>query len=62
MNYEDTQPYRLGRLYKQLGEALMSPKTDMRDLAEIGTRLGIRFKIEVVPDENSPINGAPDET
>lgn len=57
MEYKETQPYKLGLIYKRLGELLMNPKTDMRDLAEFGEKIGVKFKLEVVPDEDSLING-----
>jgi hypothetical protein len=57
MNYEDTQPYKLGMIYKQLADLLLNPTTDMHDLAEFGTKMGCKFSIEVVPDEASPLNG-----
>jgi hypothetical protein len=57
MNYEDTQPYKLGLIYKQIADLLMNPTTDMHDLAEFGARMGCKFSIEVVADEASPLNG-----
>jgi hypothetical protein len=55
MNYENTQPYKLGLLYKQLADMLMNPDTDMHDLAEFGAKMGCKFSIEVVADETSPL-------
>jgi len=42
MKYEDSQLYRLGKLYKELGELLMNPRTDMRDLAAASAHFGRR--------------------
>ena len=57
MVYEDTHPYKLGLIYKQLADMLMNPATDMRDLAEFGAKMGCKFSIEVVADEASLLNG-----
>jgi len=57
MKYEDSQLYRLGKLYKELGELLMNPRTDMRDLAAASTHFGGWIKVEFVPAENSPMTG-----
>lgn len=58
MKFEDTQPYKLGLIYRQLADLLMNPKTDMRDLAEFGAKMGFKVGIEIVPDDDSPLNGA----
>jgi len=57
MNYEDSQPYKLGLIYKQVADMLMNPTTDMHDLAEFGARMRCKVSIEFVPDEDSPLNG-----
>jgi hypothetical protein len=57
MDYEDTQPYKLGLIYQQLADMLMNPNTDMRHLAEFGAKMGCKFSIEVVADADSPLNG-----
>lgn len=56
-DYTRTRPYRLGKLYKELGEMLMDPKTDMRDIAAFGVKHGFDFKFEIVPDDDSDMNG-----
>lgn len=48
--YEETQPYKLGLLYKQLGEMLMDERTDMRDLAATAAYLGCRVTVELVDE------------
>ncbi len=58
MKFENTQPYKLGAIYRQLGDLLMNPKTDMRELAEFAAKIGFRIGIDIVPDEDSPLNGA----
>ena len=52
---KDTQPYKLGLIYKQLADLLLNPTTTMRDLAEFGAKMGCKFSIEVVADESSPL-------
>ncbi|MDA8128726.1 MAG: hypothetical protein M0Z73_08545 [Betaproteobacteria bacterium] len=58
MKFEDTQPYKLGLIYRQLADLLMDPKTDMRDLTEFGAKMGFKVAIEIVPDVDSPLNWA----
>lgn len=58
LEYEQTQPYRLGMLYKKLGEMLMDPHTTMRDIAEFGHNVGFQIGIEIQPVNDSELNGA----
>lgn len=53
IDYTKTQPYRLGKLYKELGEMLMNPRTDMRDLTAAAEYLGCKIGITLV-DVNEP--------
>ena len=57
MNYENTQPYKLGLIYQHLADLLLNPNTEMNDLAKFGAKMGCKFSIEVVPDADSPLNG-----
>lgn len=49
--YEMTQPYQLGKLYKEFGERLMDQRTDMRDLHIIACHMGLKITISLeAPD------------
>jgi hypothetical protein len=53
IDYTQTQPYRLGKLYKELGEMLMDPRTDIRDLTAAAEYLGCNITISLVGIEES---------
>ncbi|WP_353327592.1 hypothetical protein [Chitiniphilus shinanonensis] len=46
-DYTQTQPYRLGKLYKELGEMLMDPRTDLSVLAVVAHHLGCNITISL---------------
>lgn len=50
IDYINTQPYRLGRLYKELGELLMNPATTMQQLTDAATffNCNINFALEAL--------------
>lgn len=54
MDYTRTQPYRLGKLYKELGERLMDPMTDLRDLVALAENLGCKIGITFAEPESEP--------
>lgn len=64
MDYTKTQPYKLGKLYKELGERLMDPRTDLRDLVGIADYLGCNITISLGGEETGPVadNAAPEST
>lgn len=43
--FQKTQVYRLGSMYKELGEMLMDERTDLRDLAIVAHELGLNISI-----------------
>lgn len=47
MDYTKTQPYRLGKMYKELGEMLMDERTDMRDLVAVAHTLGVNISVSL---------------
>ncbi len=50
--FEDTQPYKLGLIYRQMADLLMNPKTDIRDLVEFSRKHGFKLNIEILPNED----------
>ena len=46
-DYMQSQPYKLGLLYKELGERLMDERTDIRDLIAICSKLGLEVGVAV---------------
>lgn len=58
MKFEDTQIYKLGEIYKEIGETLMDPKTDIKDLVTLGRKYGFDVTVVIVPNDDSPINGS----
>ena len=59
INYTKTQPYRLGKMYKELGEMLMDERTDMRDLVAVAHALGVDISVSLGYPEPEDDNGAP---
>ncbi len=60
--YEESQPYKLGLVYKQLGEMLMNERTDLRDLAAAAAYLGTRLTVELVDlDDAAPLKNEENE-
>lgn len=59
MNYTESQPYKLGLLYKTLGELFMNPKTDLGALTVVCQELGFKLTLELVPENDSPLLGEP---
>jgi hypothetical protein len=57
MAFEDSHPYKLGLIYRELGDLLMNKDTTINELAVFGNLYGLVFSIEVKGDENSPIYG-----
>jgi hypothetical protein len=56
--WKNSQPYRLGSFYKELGELLMDPTTDLLELMEYTKRTGIQFVMSVVPPEDEATSEA----
>ena len=47
VDYKNTQPYKLGLIYKELGEMLMNPKTDIQELVSFSRGLGCKVSISL---------------
>ena len=47
VDYKNTQPYKLGLIYKELGEMLMNPKTDIQELVRFSRGLGCKVSISL---------------
>jgi hypothetical protein len=60
-DYTKTQPYRLGKLYKELGEMLMDPRTDIRDLTAAAEYLGCNISISLVGLDEANVNAPKEE-
>lgn len=55
--YIGSQPYRLGLVYKQIGETLMNPDTTVTDLARLANRFGLDISMELIPKESGKLSG-----
>jgi len=53
--YEETQPYRLGKIYTMIGLTLTNPETTLIELINMGGDLGFDFRIELVPKHNTKL-------
>ena len=47
VDYKKTQPYKLGLIYKELGDMLMNPKTDIQDLVNFSRGLGCKVSVSL---------------
>lgn len=52
--YKNTQVYRLGEMYKELGEMLMGERTDLRDMVAMTHALGLNLTISFGEPEAQP--------
>lgn len=43
--YEDSQPYKLGCMYEEIGAAMKNPNTKIDDLTAISLKYGIQINI-----------------
>ena len=47
VDYNNTQPYKLGLIYKKLGDMLMNPKTDIQELVNFTKKLGCKVSVSL---------------
>lgn len=48
-DYENSSPYRLGQMYKAMGELLMDPKTTVLELQQTADHYGVKLQFSLVP-------------
>lgn len=57
MDYEDSQPYKLGLIYRRLADLLMDPTTTFAEIGKFEADMGCNLILSLVPNADSPLNG-----
>ena len=50
-DYKNSELYRMGEMYKSIGEWLMIPNTTLRHLHEVSSMYNIKLQFAIVPED-----------